>query len=154
TNEGWSTGTRERCPPTSSASTGRTSRSCDGPRWARRPEWLLRQRPREGAASFAHSLDVTLPALLGRLAAEVRAGQVRIVLQDAVRLVDVGVVLPVEALRGLPLAFPHLRVDQFVLDFHRLPVVHQPDAFEQLELVRDRDAEVDVVVVGFEVLGV
>src|SRR5690606_28235803 len=122
-----------------------TSRSCDAPvPEQRRPAPALPRRVPCVARSFAYSLDIALPAILGGLPAKVGPGQVGVVLQDAVGFVDVGVIGAVEALGGLPLALPHLRVDQLVLDFHRPAAVHQADALDQLERIGDRYAKVDV----------
>src|SRR5690348_15914316 len=86
------------------------------------------------------SFELGLPAFLGLFAAEFGAGQVLVVLQDALGLVDVGIVFPEEVLGGRPFAFPHRGIGHYVLDTHRLAAVQQVDALDHVELVVDWNA--------------
>ena len=80
--------------------------------------------------------------VLGRLSFKIR---------QAFDLADVRVVDAQPALRVAPLADPVDGIGHDVLDLEHLAVLEQPDALLHAELLGDRDAGVDVVVVRLDV---
>ncbi len=80
--------------------------------------------------------------------------QVLVEVRQALRLRNVAVIHAQPALGVLPLALPHLGIGHRVLDLQDLAAVLHAHPLGHLELIADRDAGVDVVLVRLEVLGV
>src|SRR5690554_6674115 len=86
--------------------------------------------------------------------AGLRAREIVVQVRQAFHFADIRVVDAQPVLLAAPLADPAVRIRHDVLDLHDARIVEQPDTLLDLEILGDRDAGIDVVVVGLDVLRV
>jgi hypothetical protein len=82
------------------------------------------------------------------------AGQIVIEVRQTFHFTNVGRIRPQPLFGVAPLPYPIVRVSHDVFDFKDFAVFEQAHPFLHPIVFRDRDAAINVVVVGFDVTGV